>query len=327
MMNTIGFVISSKENEKRRAILPEAVQKSRYAGHLFFEEGYARALNIPDQAYSDAGARIVTREQALQQTVICEPKIGDADFLDRINEQQIIFGWVHAERNDELTTLLLQRKITALAWENMNRNGRHVFWRNNELAGEAAVLHALTLFGKLPYDCKVAVIGRGNTGRGAFRILTSLGADVTVYNRRTEQLLRQEISRYDIVVNSVFWDIARRDYIISRKELQQMKRPSMIIDVSCDVDGAIESSRPTTFEDPVYLEDGVLHYAVDHTPSIFGYSVTKILSQIVARYLDPIIENRIDEDPVLKNAVIIRNGRILDQKIIRYQQRTGLESQ
>jgi N5-(carboxyethyl)ornithine synthase len=98
----------------------------------------------------------------------------------------------------------------------------------------------------------------------------------------------------------------------------------MIIDVSCDVDGAIESSRPTSFEAPIYLEDGILHYAVDHTPSIFGYSVTRILSKIIARYIDPIIEDKIDDHPVLKNAIIIHSGQILDKKTIRYQKRTSI---
>ena len=325
-MNTIGFVISSKENEKRRAVLPEAIKTIRHADSLYIEKGYGAALNIPDQAYADAGAHIVPRDQALTQNVICDPKIGDADFLGGLKNQQVIFGWVHAERNPELTTMLLQRKVTALAWEDMYQNERHVFWRNNELAGEAAVLHALTLFGKLPYECKVAVIGRGNTGRGAYRILTSLGSNVTVYNRRTEQLLRQEIGQYDIVVNSVFWDVTRNDYIISRKDLQQMKRPSMIIDVSCDVDGAVESSRPTSFEDPVYLDEGILHYAVDHTPSIFGYSVTRILSKIIVRYIDPIVDDQLHDHPVLKKAIIIENGRILDKKIIRLQKRDRLDS-
>jgi N5-(carboxyethyl)ornithine synthase len=323
-MLTIGFVISSKENEKRRAILPEELKAVKHLDALYFEQGYGAVLRIPDQAYLDLGVHVVPRQTALQQSVVCDPKIGDSDFLDQLAEKQIIFGWVHAERNPDLTTLLLQRNITALAWEDMYQSGRHVFWRNNELAGEGAVLHALTLFGKLPYECKVAVIGRGNTGRGAFRILTSLGAQVTVYNRQTEQLFRNEIGQYDIVVNSVFWDMTRKDYLISREDLQRMKKPSLIIDVSCDVDGAIESSHPTTFEDPVYMEDGILHYAVDHTPSIFGYSVSKILSRIVARYLDPIIEDRIHEHPVLSKAIIIENGRILDKKTIRYQKRDRL---
>ncbi|NLM77257.1 MAG: N(5)-(carboxyethyl)ornithine synthase [Ruminococcaceae bacterium] len=323
-MPTIGFVTSKKENEKRRAILPDALQGLRNPGSVVIEHGYGEDLNISDQAYLDKGARIASREECLKQDVVCDPKIGDAEFLGDLTENQTIFGWVHAERDPERTTLLLERGLTAVAWEDMYQNGRHVFWRNNELAGEAAVLHALTLFGKLPYNCKVAIIGRGNTGRGAFRILTSLGAEVTVYNRRTEKLLRKEIGQYDIIVNSVFWDMTRKDYLISRADLARMKKPSMIVDVSCDMDGAIESSHPSTFEEPVFMDSGVLHYAVDHTPSIFSYSVSSILSDIVARYLDPITEGAIHDHPVLGKAIIIEKGRILDKKTIIFQKHDRL---
>jgi len=322
---TIGFVISEKENERRRAILPAALKAVQNPHLVMVEQGYGKILNISDQAYLDAGAKIAARAECLRQDVVCDPKIGDASFLGQLSDRQTIFGWVHAERNPELTTLLLQRGLTALAWEDMYQNGRHVFWRNNELAGEAAVLHALTLFGKLPYTCKVAVIGRGNTGRGAFRILTSLGAEVTVYNRRTEKLLRQEIGQYDIIVNSVFWDMTRKDYLISREDLARMKKPSMIVDVSCDLDGAIESSHPTTFEEPVFMDSGILHYAVDHTPSIFSFSVSSILSKIIAHYIDPITDSKTHEHPVLNNAIIIEKGRILDKKTIRFQKRDRLE--
>lgn len=94
----------------------------------------------------------------------------------------------------------------------MFEKGRHVFWRNNELAGEAAVMHAFQCFGQMPYETKVAVIGRGNTARGAIKVLNIIGADVHQYDRHMEELLRIEIGQYDVIVNCILWDVTSTYY-------------------------------------------------------------------------------------------------------------------
>lgn len=320
-MKTIGFLISTKENEKRRALLPQHILKIKNKGFLYFEEGYGVALGHSDEEYINAGANIVSKDEVIKKDIICDPKIGDGDYLLDLNEGQTIFGWVHAVQNKNITDSILDRKLTAIAWEDMYEKGRHVFWRNNELAGEAAVMHAFTLYGKVPYECNVALIGRGNTARGAYKTLCSLGANVNVYDRRTEKLLREEIEEYDVIVNGVLWDVYRDDHIIYREDLKKMKKPALIIDISCDRAGGIETSIPTTIEEPVYDVDGVLHYVVDHTPALISYSVTESLGDELIKYLDDIIEERVEENQVLKNAVIIKNSEIIDKRIIDYQKR------
>lgn len=95
-------------------------------------------------------------------------------------------------------------------------------------------MHAFQLHGIMPYNTKAALIGRGNVGNGALKILTLLGADVHIYNRRMEKLLRDELSEYDVIVNAVLWDTNRNDHIIYKSDLKRMKKGSMIIDISCD---------------------------------------------------------------------------------------------
>jgi N5-(carboxyethyl)ornithine synthase len=228
---------------------------------------------------------------------------------------------VHAVQNRTITDKIISREMTAIAWEDMFEGGRHVFWRSNELAGEAAIMHAFTLYGKLVYECNVALIGRGNVARGAYRILSCLGATINVYDRKSEKLLRQELEQYDVIVNGLLWDVYRKDHIIYREDLMRIRKPSMIVDISCDRAGAIETSRPTSIEDPTYSVDGVLHYVVDHTPALIGYSVTDCLGEQVAKYLDPIIEGKVDEHEVLGPATCIRNGQIVDHRIIDFQKR------
>ena len=303
-MKTVGFIISHKENEKRRALLPEHIASIKNKACLFFEEGYGHVLGIEDEDYLAAGCQIASREDVLRKDIICDPKIGDGDYLCDLQKGQTVFGWVHATQNRELMDQFIQTQLTAIAWEEMYEEGRHVFWRNNEIAGEAAILHAIQFEGSLPSDAKVALIGNGNVGRGAFRVLSSLGADVTVYDRKTERLFRKEIGCYDFVVNAVLWDKRREDHLVYREDLLKMKKGALIIDISCDRKGAIETSVPTTIDEPVYEVEGIKHYVVDHTPSLFFKTVSRGLSEIVSYYMDQLIEDKLGK--TLEEAIIVK---------------------
>lgn len=302
---TIGFIISHKENEHRLALLPTDFIKIKNPSYLFFEENYGAYLNISDQQYRDVGAQIVSREMALQQDIICEPKLGDADFLHTLKPHQTLFGWIHAEQNKQLSQLLIAKELKVFAWEEMFHLNRHLFWRNNELAGEAAVLHAYLLHGCLPYETKVAVIGRGNVANGAVKILQRLGAEVTVYKRNQELLLHEELGEFDVIVNALLWDNARKDYLITRADLKRMKSNALIIDVSSDYDGAIESSHPTSLEEPTFTVENICHYAVDHTPSMLYRTSTQSISTVIAPFLDDLITGT--SNPILAKAEILRN--------------------
>lgn len=317
-MKTVGFIKSDKENENRIALLPREAKKIINKDYVFIEKGYGEALNISDDEYEKIGCRVVSKEEILNKDIIVDPKIGDAQYLKDICGKTI-FGWIHAVQNRDITDMIINNKLTVFAWEDMFEKGRHTFWRNNEVAGEAAVMHAITLYGIMPYDANVAIIGNGNTSRGAYRVLTQLGAKVKVYNRHMEQLMREEISEFDIVVNCVLWDTKRKDHIIYKKDLLNMKPGALIIDVSCDRNGGIETSIPTTIENPTYTIDGIVHYVVDHTPSLVYRTVSSELSKACYKYIDQLIECNYDE--CLSNSKIFENGDILDERIKEFQGR------
>lgn len=317
-MKTIGFPISHKENEKRRAMVPNDICRIINPKLMYFESGYGNVLGLSDDDYIRCGANVTTREEVLKQDIICDPKIGDADYLD-VLENQIVFGWIHAVQNRNITEKLIDGNLTAYAWEDMFDRGRHVFWRNNELAGEAAIMHAFQCFGIMPYEAKVAVIGRGNTARGALRVLNMLGAEVMQYDKKTESLLRNELSDYDVIVNCVLWDTTRGDHIIYREDLKHMKRNSMIVDVSCDKNGGIETSVPTTIEDPIYYVEGIAHYAVDHTPSLFYKTFTYNNSGVISNYINMLMRD--EPNQVLINSLAVKKGKIIDKRIIIFQGR------
>ena len=318
-MKTIGFPISTKENEKRRCLIPKHISSIKNKKSIYIETGYGNVLGFTDEDYNRAGVHIITREEVLKKDIICDPKIGDAEYLSQLKDQ-IVFGWVHAVQNKNITDIMVKNKITAYAWEDMYDSGRHVFWRNNEIAGEAAIMHAYTLYGLFPYNTKVAILGRGNVARGALKILTLMGADVMVYTRKMEQLFRKEISKYDVIVNAILWDTSRKDHIIYKEDLKRMKKGALIIDISCDRNGGIETCIPTTIDNPTYVIDGFTHYAVDHTPSLFYKTISESLSEIMIMYIDDLIEGNMNND-VLNNSLIIDHGKIIDQRIILFQNR------
>lgn len=316
-MKKIGFPISHKENENRRALLPCDAAKVTNPECLVLECGYGEVLGIDDSEYQAVGAKVANRATVLSCDVICDPKVGDADYLDGLCNQAI-FGWVHAVLNRDITDKLISGHLTAYAWEEMYENGRHVFWRNNEIAGEAAIAHAYMIHGVFPYSTKVAVLGRGNIARGAIRALYSMGADVRQYDRHSEGLLREELPEFDVVVNAILWDKLRKDHIIYKEDLKRMKRGAMIIDISCDRAGAIETSVPTTIAEPSYCIDGVRHYVVDHTPALFYKSTSEAISSVLPKYLNSLIDENWCGST---RALIVKSGAIIDKAIIDFQGR------
>lgn len=317
-MKSMGFPISLKENENRRALVPADLVKIRNTDCLYFQKGYGEVLGFTDDDYRNYGVHIEERTDVLKKDIVCDPKIGDADYLDQLSNQTV-FGWPHAVQNRGIVDVAIEKQLTIYAWEDMYEGGRHTFWRNNEIAGEAAIMQAFECYGLMPYNSKVALLGRGNVASGALKILTLLGADVSVFTRKMENTLREELPMYDVIVNAILWDTSRRDHIIYRSDLSRMKRGAMIIDISCDRHGGIETSEPTTIKEPTYCIDGVLHYAVDHTPAIFYKTATKGISAAVYPFIDDLCEGR--NNSVLDHALSIYNGKIVDKRIIAFQNR------
>ena len=324
-MKTMGLLISHKNGEKRRALLPEQVEQLMHPEMLYFETGYGISIGRSDSEYEEAGAHIVTREEAQKCDIIPDVKLGDADYLESIGENKILFGWAHAVQGVDFTTSVLKHNHTVIAWEEINEDGRYIFYRNREVAGEAAIMHAFRYCGMMPYDTKVAILGNGQTAKGALRILHGLGADVDVYPRKFEKLFTKNMFKYDVLVNCVLWDTSRTDRIIYKDDLKKMKPGTLIIDVSCDPHLEIETSHPTTIDDPIYIVDGVIHYAVDNTPAMYPITVTKVLSEGIFKYIDILISKDYSEYPSnLKDATQIINGNIVDERIKEFRTRRNL---
>jgi alanine dehydrogenase len=238
----------------------------------------------------------------------------------------------------------------------------HVFQENNELAGYCSVLHAMQLMGATgAYGrrLRAAVISFGATARGAVGALTALGVmDVTVLTHRAvsavaapihgAQLLHFErdardptktvvlassgptpmaefLAAYDIVVNCVLQDTDAPLIFVTREELELFAPTTLFVDVSCDQGMGFEWARPTSFEDPMCLVGaGIHYYAVDHSPSYLWESATWEISEALMPYLATVIAGPTawEADETIRRSIDIRDGVILNPKILSFQRRS-----
>lgn len=325
-MRTVGLLISHKNGEKRRALLPEDIKKVKNPNNLFFEKGYAASLNIEDSEYEKLGCNIVSREEVLKKDILVDVKLGDADYIENLEQGKILFGWAHAVQSLNFTTSVLKGKHTVFAWEDLYEDGRYIFYKNREIAGEAAILHAIPMMGFMPYEASFAIIGNGKTAKGVQRILYGLGAkEVDVYNRKLESLFKKEMFKYDVIVNCVLWDTNRKDRLIYKEDLKKFKKGTFIVDVSCDPYLEIETSHPTTIENPIYEIDGVVHYAVDNTPALFSKTVSQVLSPKIANLLNELMEDKISG--MLEKTRVINKGVVILEDIKKFRDSRGYPSE
>jgi alanine dehydrogenase len=350
-MKTGVFKTSYKENEKRIPIYPEHVQKINrdLREQLVFEEGYGLDYGYTDEDLKDLGCSIATREELYQCDIIILPKPVAAD-LEQMKEGGILCGWTHAVQQRDIADLAIQKKLTLLAWEEMNeisKNGRmHIFYRNNELAGYAGVLHFLELKGLDGHygeRKKVVVIGFGSVSRGAIYALQGRGFNnITVYTNRPTHLVAdknpdvwykslndefgiyKDIKDADFIINGIMQDVNNpKTFIADEYSLNNLKPNTAIIDISCDKGMGFYFAEPTTFESPIIeMGRGVSYYSVDHTPTYLWNAASREISSALIPYLDTIMNpTKWEENPVINRSIDIRNGAVINENINKFQGR------
>ena len=238
----------------------------------------------------------------------------------------------------------------------------HTFHKNNELAGYCSVLHAMQLLGITGHfgpPRGAAVISFGSTARGAVYALKGLGVHkLTVFahrpyehmphqlpgidyqhyehveegsprtmgviDRESREPMAEILARYDIIVNCIMQDTERPYIFLFDHELKLMKPGALIIDVSCDQGMGFEFARPTAFEDPfLFLENGVIYYAVDHTPSYLWNAATYEISRALLHHFPKVMAGpeAWAGNMTIKGAIEIEGGRIRNPYILRFQKR------
>jgi N5-(carboxyethyl)ornithine synthase len=357
---------SKKENEKRVAIHPNHISHipKKIRKHLFFEKGYGIPFDMEDETiYSLTGNSLLDRKELFENfkaILITKPTAED---FEEMQDGTLVWGWIHSVQQSIIAQIAIDKKLTLVAWENMNyKNGRellHIFNKNNEMAGYCGVQHALQLLGidgQYGPKRKVAVISQGSVSRGAiFALKGHSFSDITVYTQRPSFLvankipgvqykqiiknnkgelntlnlfmektpLLNELIAADIIVNGILQDISNPVNFIKDNDIEKITKPCLVIDISCDEGMGFSFALPTTFSNPILNIGMIKYYAVDHTPTLLWNSASWEISKCVLPYLQYIVEEL--DNNVLKNAVDIKAGKIINKEILSFQNRS-LES-
>lgn len=355
---------SRKPDEKRVAVHPRQIEQlpREISAKLHFEKDYGERFGISDEKIESwTGNPLRSRAQLFHdfRTLIL-PKPVLADF-EEAQEGTTFWGWIHSVQNPEAVELAISKKLTFIAWENMNspagKANVHLFQRNNEMAGYCGVQDALRqrgIDGNYGPEYRAVVLSYGSVSRGAIHALKGHGFfDITVYTKRPPHLVGMQIPglRYrkmwqdsqgtflvrgrdgkpsplidrlikaDIIINGILQNPLKPVLFIHDDDIEKFKKPCLIVDISCDEGMSFSFSSPTTIDEPIRKVGNIIYYAVDHTPTILWDSASWEISQALMPYLIDLAQDRMSQ--VIRNAVDIENGLILNEKIIRFQNRVA----
>lgn len=362
---------SRKENERRVPIHPQHFERidPDLRARLLVERGYGERFGVSDALLADHVGPLRSREEIVAAAdVVLLPKPTLDDVLS-LRDGQVLWGWPHAVQDAKLTQVAIDKRLTLIAWESMNHwtpSGGfvvHVFHMNNEIAGYCSVLHAMTLTGSTGHyghPLTAAVIGFGNTARGAVTALQSLGVhDIDVLtmrgvtavaspipsivldhmDRRADEPGRTVVTTpdgpvatakvladHDIVVNCVLQDPDAPLMFVAEADLELFRPGTLIVDVSCDAGMGFSFARPTTFDEPTFtVGDRVTYYGVDHSPAYLWNSATWTISEALLPHLRTVMGGPAawDADLTIRRAIPIREGVVLDAKVLSFQNRAA----
>ena len=360
---------SKKKNEKRIPIHPDHFLRmpEHIKSQLIFEKGYGEPFNISDKEMCEQIGGITSRSELLSKmdaVIIAKPVLED---LEELKQGGILWGYHHCVQQTAFTQLAIERKQTLIAFEDMfiwgpnGEMGRHSFYKNNEMAGYCAVLHALQLKGidgHYGNQRKVLIFSFGAVSRGAIYALKAHGfRDITICIQRPDHEVREEvldchyiriaksnkknermiaiehdgserplldlISESDILINGLLQEPNDPISFIIEEEQSYLKKGCLIIDVSCDENMGFYFAKPTTFDNPIFKKGTVDYYGVDHTPSYLWESASRAISAALIVYLPTIIGGRKnwENDETIRKAINIDSGVIQNPTILSFQNR------
>ena len=325
----IGIPREIKDNENRVALTPKGTSALVMAGHsVLVQEGAGLGSGFPDDDYRKAGASLVSADTAWHSDLVIKVKEPlEAEY--RHLGQQIIFAYFHlAGVTPTLTETLLRQRTTAIAYETVEDEAGKLplLAPMSAIAGNMAATmgnYYLAHFNRgkgmllaRVFDQrfgKAVIIGDGVVGRHSARAADGMGAEVTIIGRHRERVpaLEKEISRdihfvhsrpeniaseiqdADLVVGAVLRRGARAPHVVTGEMVQRMQPGSVIVDVSIDQGGCVETSHPTTHLDPVFEKHGVIHYCVTNMPGAYPRLSTIALTGATLPYVLKLADNGI----------------------------------
>lgn len=348
----IGVPKEIKTHENRVALLPGGVLEFKRRGHtVFMEKDAGLGSGFPDELYINAGADIIDSADEVwrRADMIMKVKEPIAVEYPRMRAGQIIFTYFHFAASQELTQAVIDSKCIAIAYETVEKPDRSLplLIPMSEVAGRMAVQEGAkflervsggrgVLLGGIPgvKPANVMVLGGGIVGVNSAKIAAGMGANVFILDISVPRLrylddimpknvttlfsseanIREMLPLMDLVVGAVLIPGAKAPRLIRRDMLPTMKPGSVIVDVAIDQGGCIETAKPTTHDDPIYIIDGVVHYCVANMPGAVPHTSTLGLTNVTLPYAVQIADKgwkkAIKESKELELGLNVAEGKI-----------------
>ena len=351
----IGVPREIKEQENRVGLLPSGAYQLIKRGHqVLVERGAGAGSGYRDEEYRSAGAELPGDHTEVFRRADMIVKVKEplpAEYA-LLRPGQILFTYLHLAASRELTLALVQSGVTALGYETVEVNRRlPLLEPMSEIAGRMSIImggYFLTkhcggngvLLGGVPgvLPGRVVVLGGGTSGVNAARTANGLGADVTIMEVDIERMRFLDITMHsahtlysseahliellptvDLLIGAVLVPGARAPKLVRRDMLKAMRPGSVFVDIAIDQGGCAETSRPTTHDDPVFVEEDVLHYCVTNMPGAYARTATQALTNVTFPYIEALADHGLDEacrrQTGLANGVNVLDGQLTCQAV------------
>jgi alanine dehydrogenase len=348
----VGILKEIKSEENRVCMTPAGVEVLKQNGHtVLVEQGAGKGSGFADEAYSNAGARIVTSPQGIfaEADMIMHVKEPQPSEYAMIRPGQIVFTYLHLAADQRQTEALINRRSINIAYETIQKEDGSLplLTPMSEVAGRMAIQQGAkylemaqggngVLLGGVPGvdPGTVVVIGGGVVGINAAKMACGLGAKVYILDMNLDRLrylsdvmpgncvplmsspetIRCLAKKADVVVGAVLIPGTKAPKLITKDMLKTMKPGSVIVDVAIDQGGCFETSKATTHGNPIYTVDGVIHYCVANMPGGVARTSTLALTNATLPYAVQ-IANKGWKQAMLDNKEIKRGANVIDGHI------------
>ncbi len=353
----IGTTKELKNHEYRVGLTPDNVFAYTSHGHtVYVETGAGAGAGFSDEEYRKAGALILATSKEVFDTVDMIVKVKELEECeyDYLHDGQILYTYLHLAPNPAFTKALIEKNVIAIAYETITDEAGNLpcLRPMSQIAGRLSVQEGAKyleksfngrgiLLGGVPgvERGKVVILGGGVAGTNAAKIAVGMGAQVTLLdinaNRlaylddifgasittlySTESNIQKVVKDADVVIGSVLIPGASAPKLIKREHLKTMKKGAVIVDIAIDQGGCFETSHVTTHENPIYMEEGIVHYCVGNMPGAVPYTSTIALTNSTLRYglmlADHGVKKATEMNAGLANGVNICFGKCTNRNV------------
>lgn len=348
----IGIPREIKPLEGRVGLIPAAVAELVQQGHeLFIERGAGELSGYSDAQYSTLGVTIEpdaaslygVAEMIIKVKEPIEPEIG------LLRKDHLLFSFLHLAAEPELTRKLLNIGLTAVAFETVEENRQlPLLAPMSDIAGRLATQIGTTLLhqpnggkgvllGGLPAAPRgrVVILGGGVAGGGAATLAAAMGAEVVVFDKDRAKLaqmralgpnvtalyayndqIAEAVAQADLLVGAVLIPGAKAPHLVSAEMVKTMGKGSVVIDIAVDQGGCIETTRPTSYQSPTFVWEGVVHFCVTNMPGAVPRSASQALSAALIPYALRLANGELDQHASLQMGINVRGGDLIHPALL-----------